>query len=186
MKKVSDEQDFCRGTGSLWRVLCGKHTWVGVWCTCLCECMMSESFNPCFTFLSKIVQPARPQHPPASAFPALGSEAHTTRHGFLTGVGDPSSGPYARTANTFPTEPSLQPPYQDSLPEHYQISLILKSHRDSNMNQFLKNSWPLLNFKMAYDTSNHSSNNTILECTDFVEGEKKLSIIKYSELDRQS
>lgn len=138
MKKVSDEQDFCRGTGSLWRVLCGKHAWVGVWCTCLCECMMSESFKPCSTFLSKIVQPARPQHPPASAFPALRSEAHTTRRGFLTGVGDPSSGPYARTANTFPTEPSLQPPYQDSLPEHYQISLILKSHRDSDVNQFKK------------------------------------------------
>ena len=33
---------------------------------------------------------------------------------------------------------------------------------------------------------NHSSNNTILECTDFVEGgKKKLSIIKYHGLDRQ-
>lgn len=113
---------------------------------------------------------------PASSYfclPSTGVRSSHNKAWILMGVGDPSTGPYAHTTNTFPTEPSLQPLYQDSLPEHYQISLILKSHRDSDMNQFKKNSWPLFNFKMAYDTSNHSSNNTILECSDFVEAGRK-------------
>lgn len=59
--------------------------------------------------MNKISFPVNSREPPVSDSPALGFQVYTTVPGFFRRFWGSSSGPYAYTSGTLPTEPTPQP-----------------------------------------------------------------------------